>query len=78
METKILIDSIIDHLKNIEIKHLLIEASGRNISMISGQNKSGSNMLIESLNLDSLKFKQIKNIDEIILNDEDNAFKIVI
>ena len=46
--------------------------------MISGQNKSGSNMLIESLNLDSLKFKQIKDIDEIILNDEDNAFKIVI
>lgn len=78
VETKILIDSIIDHLKNIEIKHLLIEASGRNISMISGQNKSGSNMLIESLNLDSLKFKQIKDIDEIILNDEDNAFKIVI
>lgn len=78
VETKILTDKIIDVLENKKIDNLLIETSGRNISMISGQNKSGSKALINHLNLKSLKFKDNKHESEITLIYDDNFLKITI
>lgn len=68
VESELLIDKLVQVLKEYELTELTIKASGRNISNISGNKGSGKSRLLKELNLNKIKLVIDNTLDDILID----------